>query len=626
MELRPGERFDRYMIDRLIAETRMSKVWVARDMEENARLLALKVVRRLAENDDIVEAARFGAMLQQLLSAQDEHVVKVYRYGETCGWFFIDMEHIQGKDVSEVLREQGRIAPDKAVRIAIEVARTLDNLHNFSTAIEGRQVISAVHGDLKPKNIRLTGGLDSDFSVKVLDFGTAKALSQGKPGGTHTPAWSPAYASPELLERREMNPLSDRWALGITLYEMATGHVPFGAGKSIEEIETQIRFRPRMPDLEVQDCPGALPAVLYKLLDPDPASRYQSARELLLDLERYPEMPAVAGYQGETVRSDAPVPESGDETRRSPNEPVRKPAAAAQPALRPAVPNARATLIRALVVLLSFALVFWLIARQGRAYSAARKLASDLSVGKISVTAAREQYEELRDRHLVWIPTREIDRLLGTGFIARGDAIMTRFRSSGVKIAEWRQARAYFVQAHDSRLGDEALAGRLRLCDAHLLRYQAQAEKAPELFERAAAQFREAGRMLRESPDPWLGLAMLEIYNRKDPDKGEQALEEARRRSYDYTGETRWVALLADAYRARADLLDWEAQQIVRTLPDGAVERLEHAAADNEKAVEWYSRIPLFGSSLRDIERCRKAIDRINMRLEKLRSGDIGSL
>ncbi len=623
MELRPGERFDRYLIEGLIAETRMSKVWTARDATEENRLLALKVVRRLAENDDIVEAARLGATLQQQLSERDAHVVKVQRYGELCGWFFIDMEYVEGKDVSHILQERGRIEPDKAVRIAVEVARTLDNLHNFSTVIDGRQLIAAVHGDLKPKNIRITGDLSAEFSVKVLDFGTAKALSQGKPGGTHTPAWSPAYASPELLERREMNQLSDRWALGITLYEIVAGHVPFGAGKSIEEIENQIRFRPRMPDLDVPDCPAALPAILTKLLDPDPNARYQSARELLRDLESYPEMPKVApGYQGETVRSEVLLSASGDETRRS-GELPRKPA---PPAVSPrsAPPRSpRAALVRVAAVIIGFALVFWLLARQSSALSDTRKLASDLAAEKISVTAAREQFEELRSRRLVWIPTRELNRLLSGGLTARGDAIVTRFRSSGVRLADWKQARAYFGQAHDSKPNDDSLLGRLRLCDGHLLRFQAQAEKSSDGFATAAERFHEAGKLLRDSPDPWLGLAMLEIYNRKDPEAGEQALDEAKRRNYDFTGETRWVSLLADAYRARAEVLDWEAQQIARTLPEEAIQRLEHARAHHEKAIEWYAKIPLFGTSLRDIERCRESMKHIEERIGKIGSGDL---
>lgn len=620
MDLRPGERFERYEVERLLAETRMSKVWIARDTEED-RTVALKVIRRIDDKDDMIEAARFGAVLQQMLSACDERVVKVHRYGETGGWFFIDMEYVDGRDVSEILRERGRIAPDTAVKIACAVAATLDNLHNFSAVIDDRQIISAVHGDLKPKNIRIAGDLDGEFSVKVLDFGTAKALSQSKPGGTRTPAWTPAYASPELLDRREMNPLTDRWALGVTLYEMVSGRVPFGAGKSVEEIENQIRCRPRMPDLEITDCPAALHAILYKLLDPNAEARYQSARELLLDLERYPEMPEAAGYQGETVRSDAPPPAYGDETRRS-DEPPRMTSGPALPRRAKRPPSRRAVLIRTAVATVAVFLVLWLLVREGRALSAAQKLAADLAVDRISVTEAREQFEKLRARPLVWVPATRMAPLLSSGLTARGDAIITRFRSGAVRIAEWRQAREFFEQAHDNNPRNEGVRGRLRLCDAHLLRYRGQAEKSAEVLASAADRFREAGAMLKGSPDPWLGLAMLEIYNRRDPDKGAEALEEAARRSYDYKSQSRWVALLAGGYRARAEALEWEAVQIARTLPEQAEERLEQAAEMNEKAIEWYSKIPLYGDSLAEIERCRASVEGIRGRIEKIREGD----
>lgn len=626
MDLRPGERFERYLIERLLAETRMSRVWIAQDTEQN-HAVALKTVRRFAENDDLVEAAQFGAELQQMLSSCDQRVVSVRRFGSVDGHFFIDMEYVDGKDVSEILQEQGRIAPDTAVKIALAVAETLDNLHNFSAAIDGRQLVSAVHGDLKPKNIRITGDVKGEFGVKVLDFGTAKALSQSKPGGTRTAAWSPAYASPELLDSREMNPLSDRWALGVSLYEMVTGRVPFGAGKSIEEMETQIRNRPRMPDPDVPDCPAAMHAILGKLLDPEPERRYQSARELCLDLQNYPNMPAITGYSGETVRSEAPAAVSGAATRRS-TAPVLRPApmrAPVAPRKKPPL-SPRAHLTRAALSILIVFLLGWLMIRESRAVRAARQLETDLAAEKIDANTARDRFLELRKKPFVWIPTKGISRHLNAGLVAQGDSIVTRFRTRGIRQADWRQARSYFEQALAANPKDDAVRGRLRICDGHLKRFEAQAEKDPGLIGDSEARFREAAGLLRNSPDPWLGLAMLALYNQKDPEKGEQALQQARSRSYDFTTEGRWVSLLADSYRLRASQLDWEAERVAPTLPAQAIERLERAAGYEEKAIEWYSKIPLHGNSLRDIERCRDSVYRIQSRLESLRAQGAGQL
>jgi serine/threonine protein kinase len=612
MELRAGAQFERYLIDAPLAETRMSRVWLARDPEDNRRV-ALKTIRRLGDNDDLVEAARVGAVLQQMLSSCDQRVVKVQRYGEADGFFFIDMEYIDGQDVSQLVLEQGRIRPDQAVRIALEVAEMLDNLHNFSATIDGREAVSAVHGDLKPKNIRING----ELAVKVLDFGTAKALSQSKPGGTRTPAWSPAYASPELLDRREMNPLSDRWALGATLYEMVTGRVPFGAGRSVEEMENLIRRRPRMPDLGVPDCPAALHAILYKLLHPEPELRYQSARELCQDLRNYPEMPTVAGYQGETVRSDLrPPPAAGTATTRRSALPPPSPA----PAAARVPPSPRDLLRRVAVVLLAVLLAGWLMVREQRALTEARRLQDDLAREKVTAAAARERFSELRGTRFVWFPSREIVRLMNAGLIAEGDAIVTRFRAAPLKVADWQRARSYFDQARENDPRREEVVGRIRICDGHIKRLRGQAEKVEALLDEAGLRLQEAAKLLPSSPDPWLGLAMLAIYNRRDPAKGEQALFEAGRRNYDFTVESRWVSVLADAYRLRADALEWEAQRIAKTLPDQAVQRLERAIAYHQKAIDWYTRIPLYGKSLSNIERSRETVGRIETRLERLRA------
>lgn len=618
METGTGARLGKYILESPLAETRMSKVWLARDSESDRRL-ALKTIRLFPGNEDIVEAARFGAVLQQILCGQDPRVVKVHGYGESDGCFYIDMEFIQGKDVSHILSERGRIPPDVAVRIAVEAAEMLDNLHSFSATVNGRQLLSAVHGDLKPKNIRLAGDLNGAFAVKVLDFGTAKALSQSKPSGTRTPAWSPAYASPELLDRREMNPLSDRWALGVTLYEMVTGRVPFGAGKSVEEMEEQIRHRPAMPDLDVPGCPAALHAILFKLLNPDPDRRYQSARELCLDLRNYPEMPKAAGYQGETVRSDARPSSSTATTRRSPTLPLPAPAAA--PRRRPDPPSPAATLRKAALVLLFAAMAMWWFVRERRAWTAANVLQADLAAERIGAPEARTRLAALKDTWLVWFPSRDIVRLMNAGFISQGDEIVTRFRTTPLRAAEWQQARSYFEQAQRNDLKNDPIRGRLHLCDGHLKRFQSQTEKKPELIPEAAEKLEDAARLLPKSPDPWLGLAMLELYNRRDPEKAERALGGARDRNFDFTAEGRWVSLLGECYRLRADSLYYEALRMERTLPDQSTQRLQQAVAFHQKAIDWLSRIPLYGKSLQNIDRCRASMKRIQDHMHQPGSG-----
>jgi hypothetical protein len=320
------------------------------------------------------------------------------------------------------------------------------------------------------------------------------------------------------------------------------------------------------------------------------------------------------------VRSDAPA--SGAVTRRSTVAQLRP--QPPPPPRKPRTSTPRELIIRTAIIIGAIVFTAWLLVRESRALAEARELAADLAVERISVTTGRERYEALRKRRLTWIPRGDIERLLASGLIARGDAIITRFRTAGVKIAEWREARSYFEQALERNRRDDAIRARLRICDAHLARYQGQAEKSPDAFDSAERLFREAARVLRDSPDPWLGIAMLEIYNRKEPEAGEVALNEAKGRSFDFTANERWVGLLAETYRVRAGLLEWEARRIERTLREEAAERLERAASYHQKAIDWYSRVPLYGDALQEIVRCREARDRIEALIEKLRSDSEG--
>src|SRR5213079_2686038 len=143
--------------------------------------------------------------------------------------------------------------------------------------IDGKEIHGIVHGDIKPKNIRI----DSRGQVRVLDFGIAKALSLTR-RLTRNEFGSVPYGSPERLEAGEVNELSDLWSLAVMLYEMVTGLQPYHA-ESTERLERMIRSRippPPAPD----PCPEPVRRILVKALDPEPDLRYQTAREFIADL------------------------------------------------------------------------------------------------------------------------------------------------------------------------------------------------------------------------------------------------------------------------------------------------------------------------------------------------------
>ena len=166
-----------------------------RRIPNSAHVVALKLIEHSADADtrDSIEAERRGAQLQAHLAAVDPHVVRIYDAGDADGFFYVAMEYVDGQDLAELMR-RGPLAPEFAADIAIAVAQTLDNAHDLQVAIDGKNFHGIVHGDIKPKNIRI----DARGQVRVLDFGIAKALSLSR-RLTRNEFGSVPYASPERL-------------------------------------------------------------------------------------------------------------------------------------------------------------------------------------------------------------------------------------------------------------------------------------------------------------------------------------------------------------------------------------------------------------------------------------------
>src|SRR5699024_3503118 len=135
---------------------------------------ALKLIDKAAgpEYEEILEAESRGARLQEHLCRTDPRIADVLGYGELDGFFYIEMEYIEGQDLAEVLT-RGPLGVPFAARIGRDLCQTLEHDHNLTVTIDGHSYHGVVHGDIKPRNIRIT----PDGQVRVLDFGIAKALS-----------------------------------------------------------------------------------------------------------------------------------------------------------------------------------------------------------------------------------------------------------------------------------------------------------------------------------------------------------------------------------------------------------------------------------------------------------------
>ena len=214
----------------------------------------------------------------------------VNRYGEIAGDLFIDMEYIEGEDLSAILA-RGSVQPGFAVHVTSELCDMLDNLRAFTTEIGGRQFAGVIHGDLKPRNVRI----NPRNHVKVVDFGIAKALADTRKYTVNVFA-STAYCSPERLETQQIDARSDLWSVGVLLYQMMSGRLPFDETNK-ERLERRIRsWDP--PDPLPESCPEPLRRVIFKLLARDPAQRYPSATDAKADLLRFRE--------GQPVLAEAP--------------------------------------------------------------------------------------------------------------------------------------------------------------------------------------------------------------------------------------------------------------------------------------------------------------------------------
>ena len=240
-----SRKHGKYEILRKLGRGGMADVYLAQDTELHCAV-ALKLIEHAPDVDtrDAIEAERRGAVLQARLADVDPRVVPIYESGDIDGFFFVAMEYIDGQDLSDLLR-RGPLQPEFATDVALAVAQTLENAHNLRVEIDGKEIHGIVHGDIKPKNIRI----DSHGEVRVMDFGIAKALSLTR-RLTRNEFGSVPYGSPERLEAGQVNELSDLWSLAVMLYEMVTGLQPYHA-ESTERLERMIRSRippPPAPD------------------------------------------------------------------------------------------------------------------------------------------------------------------------------------------------------------------------------------------------------------------------------------------------------------------------------------------------------------------------------------------
>jgi serine/threonine protein kinase len=261
----------RYLIEEKLAAGGMGAVFRALDQKLD-RPVALKVLKEeLAHDERFVERFRREAQAAGALS--HPNVAAVYDLGTDGDRYFIVMELAQGRDLARLLREEGRLSPDRAARLGLQIARALAHAH----------AAGVVHRDIKPANVIVGEG----DTVKVTDFGIARAVGQSTLTAAGSVLGTAEYISPEQAEGRPVGPPADIYSFGVVLYEMLTGSVPFTGESALAVAMRHVREELPRPSALVADIPPSLERVVLQATEKDPRARFSEAREVASVLEGF---------------------------------------------------------------------------------------------------------------------------------------------------------------------------------------------------------------------------------------------------------------------------------------------------------------------------------------------------
>jgi len=265
-----GKRISgRYKILEVIGGGGMANVYLARDMILE-REVAMKVLRFDFSNDDEF-IKRFRREAQSTTSLAHPNIVSIYDVGEEDGIYYIVMEYVEGQTLKQYIQQFAPVHPRKAVSIMVQIASAIQHAHD-------NQI---VHRDIKPHNILI----DHHGNVKVTDFGIAIALSATTITQTNSVLGSVHYLSPEQARGGLANKKSDIYSIGIVLFELLTGRLPFDGESAISIALKHLQSETPSPKRWNPDIPQSIENIILKSTAKDPFHRYDSVEELEKDLE-----------------------------------------------------------------------------------------------------------------------------------------------------------------------------------------------------------------------------------------------------------------------------------------------------------------------------------------------------
>jgi len=266
---------NRYQLHQVLGSGGMAVVYQARDLMLE-RPVAVKILRQ-----DFTEVEGFRNSFRQEARAaanlSHPNIVTVYDFGLDAGRIFIVMEHVPGTDLKTILNQRGQLPQDEAISLMVQACAGIGYAHRAGI----------VHCDVKPHNMLVS----PEGRLKVTDFGIARALASIQPDEQHEVVWgSPLYFAPEQASGSAPSPASDVYSLGVVLYEMLTGQLPFRSSDP-SELSRMHREEMPVPPRELNpDIPEPLEQIVLKVLSKEPSARYRTADQLgrvLLNFGQY---------------------------------------------------------------------------------------------------------------------------------------------------------------------------------------------------------------------------------------------------------------------------------------------------------------------------------------------------
>jgi serine/threonine-protein kinase len=298
LRLETGTTFaGRYQVIEEVGAGGMGRVYKVLDSEVGEKI-ALKLINpEIASDEETVR--RFRDELRLARGVIHKNVCRMYDLGQSEGLLYITMEYVAGEDLKSFIRRSGRLNIDKAVGIAAEICEGLAEAHRRGT----------IHRDLKPQNIMI----DAEGNARIMDFGIARSVGSKERTGPGTLVGTPAYMSPEQVDGRAADQRSDIYAVGIILFEMLTGRVPFDGGTPFAVALKHKSESPPDPREFNGLVPEALGGLVLRCLQKDRAKRFQRSEDLLA---------ALGAFAGGSRTAGTPAAPTGPSKRALSSRPV----------------------------------------------------------------------------------------------------------------------------------------------------------------------------------------------------------------------------------------------------------------------------------------------------------------